>query len=133
MSEIAATAARHGRELLENGFTVDQVVHEYGDLCQAITVQNAFEFTAKGTGVSLNAYAAADRVRIDIEDNCGGLPPGGTERMFCRSGNAVRIDQASGSDWRSAGAASRRIMEFSVFATDRVRAASSRSTCPATP
>ena len=251
LSEIAATAARHGRELLENGFTVDQVVHEYGDLCQAVTesalehdvaigvdefrtlnrcldnaiaeavtefayqrdlsfadrriqtfnerigclahelrnlintatlvfaaiktgnvgvagatgavmdrslvamrdlidrsladvrvtaglaarhqlvcvadvvaevqnvgslearergcqlavspvdpdlaveadrdmllsaianlVQNAFKFTAKGTGISLNAYAAADRVRIDIEDNCGGLPPGGAERMF---------------------------------------------------
>lgn len=37
MSEIGATAARHGRELLEHGFTIDQVVHAYGDLCQAIT------------------------------------------------------------------------------------------------
>jgi hypothetical protein len=36
-SEIAVTAALHGRELSENGFTVDQVVHDYGDLCQAIT------------------------------------------------------------------------------------------------
>ena len=36
-SEIGETAARHGRELLEHGFTVDQVVHNYGDLCQAIT------------------------------------------------------------------------------------------------
>ena len=36
-SEIGATAARHGRELLERGFTVEQVVHEYGDVCQAIT------------------------------------------------------------------------------------------------
>lgn len=37
MSEIGVTAARHGRELLQHGFTVDQVVHDYGDLCQAIT------------------------------------------------------------------------------------------------
>jgi hypothetical protein len=37
VSEIASTAARHGRELLLQGFTVDQVVHDYGDLCQAIT------------------------------------------------------------------------------------------------
>jgi signal transduction histidine kinase len=37
LSEIGATAARHGRELLQHGFTVDQVVHDYGDLCQAIT------------------------------------------------------------------------------------------------
>ena len=36
-SEIGATAARHGLELLRHGFTVDQVVHDYGDLCQAIT------------------------------------------------------------------------------------------------
>ena len=37
LSEIGETAARHGRELLRSGFTVDQVVHDYGDLCQAIT------------------------------------------------------------------------------------------------
>ena len=37
LSEIGATAARHGRELLQHGCTVDQVVHDYGDLCQAIT------------------------------------------------------------------------------------------------
>src|SRR5688572_30274305 len=36
-SEMGATAAQHGRELLRHGFTVDQVVHNYGDLCQAIT------------------------------------------------------------------------------------------------
>ena len=37
LSEIGVAAARHGRELLKLGFTVDQVVHDYGDLCQAIT------------------------------------------------------------------------------------------------
>jgi signal transduction histidine kinase len=36
-SEIGAAAALHGRELLQQGFTVDQVVHDYGDLCQAVT------------------------------------------------------------------------------------------------
>src|SRR6185312_14117148 len=36
LSEIGVAAARHGRELLEHGFSVDQVVHDYGDLCQAI-------------------------------------------------------------------------------------------------
>jgi signal transduction histidine kinase len=36
-SEIGASAAEHGKQLLELGFTVDQVVHDYGDLCQAIT------------------------------------------------------------------------------------------------
>ena len=37
LSEIGGTAAQHGRELLRHGFTVDQVVHDYGDLCQVIT------------------------------------------------------------------------------------------------
>ncbi len=36
-SEIGISAAHHGRELLQRGFTVEQVVHDYGDLCQAIT------------------------------------------------------------------------------------------------
>ncbi len=33
---IAAGAARHGRNLRALGFTVSQVVHEYGGICQAI-------------------------------------------------------------------------------------------------
>src|SRR5438045_9375140 len=34
---IGGSATRHGRDLLALGFTVSQVVHDYGDLCQAIT------------------------------------------------------------------------------------------------
>lgn len=34
---IGSTAGKHGNELLRRGFTVDQVVHDYGDLCQAVT------------------------------------------------------------------------------------------------
>jgi signal transduction histidine kinase len=36
-SEIGESATRHGSDLLKGGFTIDQVVHDYGDLCQAIT------------------------------------------------------------------------------------------------
>lgn len=35
--DIAMTALQHGHELLLKGFTVSQVVHDYGDVCQAIT------------------------------------------------------------------------------------------------
>jgi hypothetical protein len=35
--ESGRTAALHGKELLDEGFTLDQVVHGYGDVCQAIT------------------------------------------------------------------------------------------------
>src|SRR5205809_381851 len=34
---IGKSADSHGNELLSKGFAVDQVVHDYGDLCQAIT------------------------------------------------------------------------------------------------
>ena len=36
-SDIAGSAVQHGHELLRHGFTVSQVVHDYGDVCQAIT------------------------------------------------------------------------------------------------
>jgi hypothetical protein len=34
---IAKTAALHGHDLLAQGYSVDQVVHDYGDACQAVT------------------------------------------------------------------------------------------------
>ena len=34
---IGAAAARHGGDLVRRGFTVSQVVHDYGDICQTIT------------------------------------------------------------------------------------------------
>ena len=45
-------------------------------------LQNAFKFTHAHTDVTLNAYAAADRILIDVEDHCGGLPTGAAARMF---------------------------------------------------
>lgn len=45
VSEIDDSAKQHGNELLLKGFSVDQVVHDYGDLCQAIT-DMAFELEA---------------------------------------------------------------------------------------
>jgi signal transduction histidine kinase len=36
-SDRTSGAAKHGHELLRQGYTVDQVVHDYGDLCQAVT------------------------------------------------------------------------------------------------
>lgn len=37
LSEVGTTATQHGKDLFDMGFTVDEVVHNYGDLCQAIT------------------------------------------------------------------------------------------------
>jgi hypothetical protein len=45
-------------------------------------LQNAFKFTRADTEVTLNAYAAGDRILIDVKDHCGGLPLGGVESIF---------------------------------------------------
>ena len=53
-------------------------------------LQNAFKFTQRNTEVSLNAYATAGRIRIDVEDHCGGLPKGFAKDVyqpFRQSGN----------------------------------------------
>ena len=35
--EISKSATAHGQELLRQGFSVSQVVHDYGDICQSVT------------------------------------------------------------------------------------------------
>jgi hypothetical protein len=45
-------------------------------------LQNAFKYSHAHSEVNLNAYALADRILIDVEDGCGGLPPGDAEKMF---------------------------------------------------
>ena len=36
-SDMGELATRHGHEMSTHGYTIEQVVHDYGDLCQAIT------------------------------------------------------------------------------------------------
>jgi hypothetical protein len=45
-------------------------------------LDNAFKFTHPHGKVSLSAYAAGDRIHIDVEDSCGGLAAGNAEKMF---------------------------------------------------
>ena len=51
--EISTSAIKHGHDLLLQGFTVSQVVHDYGDVCQAITE----------LAVELNALISTDDFR----------------------------------------------------------------------
>lgn len=89
IDQIGASASLEARAR-GCGFTVSDV-----DDCLAVDVdpdmllsalgnllQNAFKFTGHGTEVSVSAYAVADRILIDVEDHCGGLPPGSADRMF---------------------------------------------------
>jgi signal transduction histidine kinase len=45
-------------------------------------LQNAFKFTRPGTTVTLRARASSDRVLIEVEDECGGLPDGDVNVLF---------------------------------------------------
>jgi signal transduction histidine kinase len=53
-SEIEKSAILHGHDLLLQGFTASQVVHDYGDVCQAITE----------LAVEINAPISADDFRM---------------------------------------------------------------------
>ena len=57
LSEMGLTAAAHGKALLQLGYSVNQVVHDYGDLCQAIT-DLAFERDAP---FSIDEYRTLNR------------------------------------------------------------------------
>jgi signal transduction histidine kinase len=75
-SALGASATLHGRDLMALGFTVSQVVHDYGDICQAITElaieQNApittEEFkTLNGCLDTAIAEAVTEHARITAE------------------------------------------------------------------
>jgi len=45
-------------------------------------IQNAYKYTHGGSNVVLRVSTTADRVRFEIEDECGGLEPGVADSMF---------------------------------------------------
>ena len=45
-------------------------------------LQNAFKFSRKGGTVSLTASVTPERVLFEVQDECGGLPPGKVEELF---------------------------------------------------
>jgi signal transduction histidine kinase len=83
--EGALEASRRNQSLTVT--TVDRVFEVEVDrqiLAGAIAnlLQNAFKFTLIGGHVFLRASVTAERVLIEIEDQCGGLPPGKAEELF---------------------------------------------------
>jgi signal transduction histidine kinase len=56
-SELGATATLHGRDLFRVGFTIEQVVRDYGDVCQAVT-NLAFE---TGASISVDEFRTFNR------------------------------------------------------------------------
>jgi hypothetical protein len=56
-TEIGRSAALHGAQMLKQGYSVDQVVHSYGDVCQSIT-ELAVE---QGSPVSADEFRTLNR------------------------------------------------------------------------
>ncbi len=56
-SDIGEMAALHGRDLLEQGFTLEQVVRDYGDVCQSVT-QLAHE---TGAAIKIEEFRTLNR------------------------------------------------------------------------
>jgi signal transduction histidine kinase len=85
--EIGATLQARSRSIQLTVLPVDRTIAVEGDrqilaATVANLLQNAFKFTRKGGHVSLTAHATAEHVTIEIEDECGGLPPGKAEELF---------------------------------------------------
>jgi signal transduction histidine kinase len=85
--EIAATLDANARGIQFSVASVEKHVTVYADRQILMSVvanllQNAFKFTHDKGHVLLRAQATNDRVLIDVEDQCGGLPPGQAEELF---------------------------------------------------
>lgn len=59
-----------------------EVEHHIFSAAVGNLVQNACKFTPAGGRVTVRAHAEGDRVSIEVEDECGGLPPGAPESLF---------------------------------------------------
>lgn len=89
IEEVAIGAAI---EAMDHGVQLTVAPVEYGVVVKADAqiltaalvnlLQNAFKFTRSNSHVSLHTHISADRVRIEVSDECGGLPEGKSEDLF---------------------------------------------------
>jgi len=85
--EIAATMDAKERDIhlsMEAGAPEVAVEADRLLLVSAVTnlIQNAFKFTRRGGHVAVRAHSTNERVQIEVQDECGGLPPGKAEELF---------------------------------------------------
>lgn len=68
-------------ESVDNKLLVDVDRHLFTSAISNL-LQNALKFTRPLSHVCLRTHSTAERVSIEVEDECGGLPPGGAEAIF---------------------------------------------------
>jgi hypothetical protein len=86
----AATLAANARGIKLSIQPVDHQLAFDGDeqILSAVLgnlLQNATKFTHPGTEVTLRVKASAERILIEVEDECGGLPGGGDAKEVAAS------------------------------------------------
>lgn len=110
--ENSRTAAVHGKALLDDGYSVDQVVHDYGDICQAIT-ELAQE---KNAPVTIEEFRTFNRLLDNaIADAVGSF---GRHRDEAISAQGDRDQQ----QWRgSLGDEQRKLLDTAVKAFDALK------------
>jgi signal transduction histidine kinase len=85
--EVGAAMEANARALALTVTSVERGVEVHVDrqlLAAAVgnLLQNAFKFTHTKGHVTLRASTTTDRVVIEVEDECGGLPTGKVEELF---------------------------------------------------
>lgn len=85
--EVGASLEARARDMLLTVAPVQPGLEVQADravLAAALTnlLTNAFKFSRTRAHVSLTTSATVDRVRFDVEDECGGLPVGNAEDLF---------------------------------------------------
>src|SRR5688572_10510399 len=81
--DISRSAGQHGLDLLDQGFTISQVVHDYGDICQSITE----------LALQINAPIATEDFRT--LNRCLDDAIAGAVTMFSRESQNASSDQAT--------------------------------------
>jgi signal transduction histidine kinase len=86
-TEITGSMTAQTRDIALVVTTIAREVQVHADrqiLCAMVSnlLQNAFKFSPRGATVHLRAVCSADRVLIEVEDQCGGLPPGKPESLL---------------------------------------------------
>jgi signal transduction histidine kinase len=84
---IVATidAKNHEMRLSIDAGPTDVVVEADRQILTSVVanlVQNAFKFTRPHGHITVRAHATDGRALIDVQDECGGLPPGKAEDLF---------------------------------------------------
>jgi signal transduction histidine kinase len=80
---IDNSAGKHGHDLLLKGFTVSQVVHDYGDVCQTITE------------LALETNAPIGTSDFSLLNRCLDDAIAGALTMYSRESGQSRVDEAS--------------------------------------